>query len=528
MRTSDRVREVLSSRGLTLYQVSQKSEKLFGRSSLYFIPQRLYHELALGALTPNLHQMAAFSQISDYRLVDWLALFGFHLDDIPKLQSLLSHRRTVLLDTSVYDPEQWLPWFEARSSPEIVPSVEPLGQFLIRAAPTRAKNLIGLNKRRFLYVKVGRDDAFAFPTLAPGSIGRVDVRCNRNILSTLGSSRSKKMYLVEHGSCLNCGHLRRTGNDTIVLCSTHFPFTQAELTLDGSVRILGVVDAEIRPLVGRPTFKAVSRVATLDNALDPTTPERWRDLRQLIRISRTRAGISFREASTASRWIARILADEAYFAAAGTLSDYEHASLPVRHIQKIFSLCIMYGIDFWSFLRAVGIPVDSLGSVALSDHLISRIGYSKKALTGATTNSSEQLKSAGILSALIEEWEELPVFMATALPALTGLRDLSLSNIFWVGRTIEPNHPCLAGASLLSVNRRVKTPMRTTGSTLWEQPLYVLLLRGGGYLCGACELQRGYLIVNPHSERPQNSIRLRNGIDAEVVGRVSAILRHLL
>ncbi len=96
METTDRVREILATRGLTLYQVSKRSAELFGRSSLYFIPQRLYHELATGVLSPNLHQLAALSRISDYRLADWLAVFGFRLDNIPKLQALVPWRRTVL------------------------------------------------------------------------------------------------------------------------------------------------------------------------------------------------------------------------------------------------------------------------------------------------------------------------------------------------------------------------------------------------------------------------------------------------
>jgi len=170
--TTDRVRQILASRGLSLYRVSKRSAELFGRSSLYFIPQRLYHELATGALSPNLHQFAALSRISGYRLSDWLAVFGFRLDDIPKLQSLVPWRRTVLLDSSVYDLEQWIPWFAERSSEAPRAAIAPLGLFLKRALPVRAKELLGLNNKRFLYVKVGWNDVFAFPTLAPGSIAR--------------------------------------------------------------------------------------------------------------------------------------------------------------------------------------------------------------------------------------------------------------------------------------------------------------------------------------------------------------------
>src|SRR5271154_5536007 len=151
MKTADRVRQILATRGLTLYQVSKRSAEIFGRSSLYFIPQRLYHELAIGMLSPNLHQLSALSRISNYRLSDWLAVFGFPLDNIPKLQSIVPWRRTVLLDSSVYDLEQWIPWFAEQVSESPRSAIAPLGKFVKRGLPVRAKELLALGKKRFLY-----------------------------------------------------------------------------------------------------------------------------------------------------------------------------------------------------------------------------------------------------------------------------------------------------------------------------------------------------------------------------------------
>ena len=523
METAERVRQILATRGLTLYQVSKRSAELFGRSSLYFIPQRLYRELAIGVLSPNLHQLAALSRISNYRLSDWLAVFGFRLDDIPKFQSLVSWRHTVLLDTSVYDLEQWIPWFAEQFSESARPSIAPLGQFLKRGLLVRAKELLALGKKRFLYVKVGWNDTFAFPTLAPGSIARVDIRCARNLLSDLGPGSSKRMFLVESGLTLNCGHLRRTGKNRIMLCSSTFPFTQAELTLDGSVRILGVVDAEVRPSASELASQVRPHKSNLPRAIVAMTP----DLRQLVRISRMRVGISFREASAVSRWIARTLADPVYFAAAGTLSDYENVSSPLRHVQKIISLCILYCIDFWSFLRAAGVPVDFLGNDPMPDKFVPRPSYTNQPSTERVAARQPVKKLVGVLSALIDQWQEVPLFMRSALPTITGLKDFSVSDVFCYNEGQDSVHPSLIGASLLAVNRRIKIPVPAPATSVWEQPLYILLLRDGSYLCGSCELRRGVLIVHPHSDRPHRSIQLKNGIDAEVIGRVTAILRRV-
>jgi len=388
--------------------------------------------------------------------------------------------------------------------------------------------LLAFNKRRFLYAKVGREDAFAFPTLAPGSIARIDVRRKPDLLSVLGPSHNKNLFLVENGLTLNCGHVRGIDKDRIVLCSTHFPFTQVGLTLGRGVRILGLVDAEIRPFVFQPAPEIPAGPPTLSKATPVITADPRGGLQQLLRMSRIRVGLSFREASALSRSIAGTLVDQMYFTAAGTLSDYEGLSSPPRHIQKIISLCILYCIDFWTFLRAGGLPLDALGNDPLPDEMIGRVGSPRNQTFDEVANTKRLGKgSRGFLSTLIDQWEELPLFIKDALPTLTRLKDFSLSDIFWVGGNQDSAHPCLIGATFVAVNRRVKTPVQSTARTAWEQPLYILLKRDGSFLCGPCTLQQGVLIVHPHSDRPHSALRLRNGIDAEMIGQVTSIFRRL-
>jgi hypothetical protein len=528
MQTADRVRQILSTRGLTLYQVSQRSAEFFGPSSPHYIPQRLYQELATGALSPNIHQLIAFSRVTNYRLCDWLAVFGFRLDDIPRLQLEIAWRRTVLLDSSVYDEDQWIPWFVERPSESALPGIVPLAQALKLAPSRRASELLALNKRRFLYVKVGSENTFAYPDLMPGSIARIDVRRKPDPPLALGASTSKSIFLVENGLFLHCGHLRSMGKNRIVLCSTHFPFAQVELTLGRNVRILGMVDAEIRPVVPRPASEIGLGSTAVAKADVPVIAGSRADLQQLLRTSRMRVGLSFREASAISQRIARELADEMYFAAPGTLSDYENLASPLRHVQKIISLCILYCIDFWSFLRTGGLPLEFLGSDPLPDELGGRIVLLGNAVSDEVAGSGP-LGAARkrFLSTLIDQWEELPLFTKDALPGICRLKDISLSDIFWVDMNQHPTHPCLAGAAFVAVNRRLKTPLQSTVPTVWEQPLYMVLRRDGTYLCGTCVLQRGVLIIRPQSEQAHSPIELRNGVDAEVIGQVTAILRRL-
>ncbi|HEV2618133.1 MAG TPA: hypothetical protein VGU63_16160 [Candidatus Acidoferrales bacterium] len=90
------VREILATRGLTLYGVSRRSTELFGRPSRFHIPHNLYYDLTRHGSTPTIWQMLALSQITEYRLSDWLAVFGFDLDAMARLQLLIPRPRTTV------------------------------------------------------------------------------------------------------------------------------------------------------------------------------------------------------------------------------------------------------------------------------------------------------------------------------------------------------------------------------------------------------------------------------------------------
>jgi hypothetical protein len=89
-----------------------------------------------------------------------------------------------------------------------------------------------------------------------------------------------------------------------------------------------------------------------------------------------------------------------------------------------------------------------------------------------------------------------------------------------------PSHPLLIDATFVVVNRRVKNPAQP--KTACEPPLCLLLKRGGSYLCGCCALHQGNLVVRAYPGGRLATQQFRNGIDAEVIGKVTAIVRRLL
>ena len=129
------------------------------------------------------------------------------------------------------------------------------------------------------------------------------------------------------------------------------------------------------------------------------------------------------------------------------------------------------------------------------------------------------------LDHLVRRWEEIPLFLRTSLRELTGLPHVSLSDLFWVGGDPSPIHPLLVHAELVAVNRRIKRPALWTAGH--DQPLYLVLKRDGRYLCGCCAVHNDQLLVHLYPGMPLGARHFRNGIDAEVIGQVTTILRRL-
>jgi len=526
MDRAEHVRRILATTGLTLYRVSERSAQLFGRCSGFYLPHNLYSELADPSLSPSIQQTFALSRITNYRLSDWLAVFGFDLDLIPQLQLLAPRKRTVLLDSSVYDTQAWIPWFRGRRRNEPVPPIAPLTELLAPARPRRAGAFHRGRQGTFLYGKVGVSDLFAFPHLAPESIVRADSEYATELAFGDKTNSEASLYLIEHDTGWTCSQLVPLGKDRILLTSAQHPCAQRELKLGSEARILGLIDAELRPVRSRPYAWPPLLPARSATASRLRSPD-WRaTLKGLLRHSRLRAGLSYREASALSRWIAGRLSDDRYFAAASTLADYETLSEPPRHVQKLMTLCVLYSIEFLQLLLSCGLPVDQAGKEPMADELVGRPVL--PAGDGPRVRGEEEKNDdqTGFLDSLVTQWKEIPLFVRNSLCGLTDLKQFALSDVFWTGGAQAPRHPSLTGAQFLIVNRRIKKIAEFRGLPFCEQPLYLLLKRDGSYLCGPCTLEDGHLIVPAYPGGQGEGQQFRSGLDAEVIGRVTTILRR--
>ncbi|MGA9883507.1 MAG: hypothetical protein WBQ34_07300 [Candidatus Acidiferrales bacterium] len=515
--------EILASRGLSLYHVSRRSAELFGRPSRFYIPHNLYSELARRSAVPTIHQILALSHITDYRWPDWLAAFGIDLDKACGAAVSLPRQRTVLLDSSIHDPNAWIPWFAARPQHEALSAVTPLGSLLRPTRAKRAGNLLRLNGKEFLYARVGTLDAYALPFFVPGSIIRVDPRGSREPCGPDGNP-AVPFYLVEHDRGLSCSRLRFLGNGRFLLQCPQLPCAERELQSGRDGRVVGVVDAEIRPM--NPHREGYPWLEGADQLISQPVQVlgEHRSLKDLLQSSRLRAGLSFRQASSFSRLLARRFSDDLYFAAPSTLSDYEVLATPPRHIQKIVTLCLLYAIRLEHFLLACGLPLQRAGRHPIPDAILGREPLLRNHDLVAADQTTLQ-GGSDFLAGLVNDWEEVPLFLRFSLEEITGLPRFSMSDLFWLGSEPTRRHALLVDASLVAINRRSRKPPSERVSAC-PQRLYLLLKRNGGYLCGHCTLDHGVLALHGYPTGSAEAQKFRDGSDAEVVGGISAILRR--
>ena len=524
MNSAERLSKILATRNLTLNAVSRRSLQLYGRSSKFFVPHNLHCEVESRRRTPTIQQLMTLSLITNYRLSDWLAAFGFEVEALWRLQFLFRRSGTTLLNAEVFDPSAQMPWFTDRFRSARPAKVAPLGELATLAIHVPAAILNG-PKGSFVYARVGDRDPYAVPYLTPGSIVRANVQHPKLAEMTAGSlGETTDFFLIEYDKGWACSRLTLLDGGRAVLRCPFEGFVERELRLGRNAKILGLIDAEIR-LITNLGDTTASRIGC---EFSPETGQPLGvrpNIGGLLRNLRIKLGLSFREASSMSGQIAEHLGENKYFAAAGTLSDFETLTSAPRHVEKILTLCTLYCLGFDEFLRACNLPIDQTGREPIPDHLRSHQASQKrhrlKAAASQRTDSTD-----GFVSKLRERWQEVPFFLKDSLDSITGVKNFSYADVFWVGGDPHPRHPLLIDAEFVAINRRAKKPPPKNRAGC-RPPMYVLLRRDGSCVCGPCTLDGTHLSLSGYARNDVAPERFRNAVDAEVLGEVTAILRRI-
>lgn len=312
---------ILRKIGLTVSAISNETRLRFGERTPYFVPRTFVYKYTSG-ITPHICQLIALSEVTGFRLSDWMSVCGFDPVLIDAVQLKVPAERTTIVSFA--------------SSLDSVSD----SNSIVQAAG------------RFLYAKIGARDAVLSPLLHPGAIIRVD----RSYPPDLLQDESPYFWLVQHPAGTTCCRLKPIGDGQVLLLPNRFPLSPWPLRLGRHARILGVVDCELHA----PSSTRTGRMYGGQKDLSRIRAHAKMSISHLIQTSRRQTGLTFRDAHKATLRVAALLQDHNFGISLGLLSDYEAVNTIPRHIAKIFSLCVIYGINFWQFLDA--------GGAAVSDH----------------------------------------------------------------------------------------------------------------------------------------------------------------
>ena len=219
--------------------------------------------------------------------------------------------------------------------------------------------------------------------------------------------------------------------------------------------------------------------------------------------------------------------DEQYAIAQSTLSEYEVQNTPPRHLEKVMTLCLIYGIGLLDFVRASGTAPEDLGENITPAELLQNSG-SRAAFGSEPTTADHDEPQPPASSSLLGALGEVPWFLRHSVAELSGIERPSMRDFF----RLAGDHPFLPayaqGSVLALVNRRKQKPVRLPERPTWQQPAYVLLLRSGEYLCACCSLDGEMLVLYPGPGPARSVERLRMGQEVEVIGQIVALARHIL
>jgi transcriptional regulator with XRE-family HTH domain len=512
--TVDRVRSLLTTRGLSLAELSRQSRQRFPANRLFRIPSNFYDVLRRPSFTPSLHQVYALSVLTGYPVADWLSVFGFSFDGAARFQASLPQKRTVELDARVYDPMTDVAWFERDIAPSFGVEPAPLSDWLSGTAIRSLGSLRDRPTGSSRYLKIGSRDVYAFPELLPGSIVRVNREMSAKQL--LAEDKNGRILAIAAGQRIFCGRLRPVRDGRVVLCSRQLSYPPMEWTLETEARILGYIDIEIRPLGSRQAPEVPASWRGLSGPRRPRTNFSSRPFGVLIRSARLRSGLSLHEASERTRLVARVLRDGNYFCASATLSDLESGDLVPRHIHKWISVSAVYCISLAELTEAAGLPLE---------HTANKPSRMPQRSMGSSSVAAPP--GSPFLQRIADEFREIPFFLRKALPSYLELPALAIQDFFWAGATDDLAHPYLKNSAFLVVDSKSKTPALSTGSPMWAQPFYMLQLRGGKRLFAPCHVEDGTLVLRSCTTKAAEILRLHYPSQVEVLGKVIAVARRL-
>jgi hypothetical protein len=240
---------------------------------------------------------------------------------------------------------------------------------------------------------------------------------------------------------------------------------------------------------------------------------------------RMRLGITTRDVERLSQQIAETEGNAEYQISNPWLTQLENSD-SVPSIFKLYSLSSIYRVKLADLLLLFGIDLQKsighqLAAPLPHTHLATPEDQDPEKTVSFPVRFDRgfDLDNTNLLSRMVEIWGEIPIGLIQSL-------DIRHSLYGYIGLQDFTLHPMLRPGTFVQIDQRVRKIQPLRWRSEYDRPIYFVELRDG-YACSWCEMQDGYLLLLPHPLSPARVRRLNYGVEAEIIGQVTAVAMRL-
>jgi transcriptional regulator with XRE-family HTH domain len=245
--------------------------------------------------------------------------------------------------------------------------------------------------------------------------------------------------------------------------------------------------------------------------------------RRLRRV-REQLRLRYRDVEEASQQIARDRGNQEFSVGLSRLADIENKGT-VPSLYRLYSLCVIYALDFEAALTWFGINLNDLAIDA------ARLSIRETRLLQFTpadpvlkevpieVDADLDLSKTVYLNPHVRRWGKLAL-------SVLGALNLRRHRYAFIGSDDWFMYPAVPPGSFVQIDESERRPAFDSPTQEHERPIYFLEHRTG-YRCGWCTESNGFLVVQPH---PESNLRLelyRFPGEVDVIGRVIGVAKRL-
>jgi len=245
-----------------------------------------------------------------------------------------------------------------------------------------------------------------------------------------------------------------------------------------------------------------------------------RNLRQV----RERLSLKYRDVEEASQRIATRHKNSEFAIGLSRLADIENKGT-VPSVYRLFSLAVIYGLDYSALLAIYGISLDHIAAdiADIQLHVTRSIDVAvpkdRSIPIPAHLPALSEPRHTTFLSHQLQEWGRVPIQFLETL-------DLAHYRYAIVGTDDWSMYPLIPPGAFVQIDETKKRIANSGWDNDFSRPIYFLLLHDG-YRFGWCTERGGALIVQPHSSAPVAAEVFRFPGEAEVLGQVVGVAMRL-